>query len=62
MILQIKQLFLFAIASSSNFSVSDLTYLSEEATWMEGRRFRQNEISEENVTNWIDSLNISFNN
>ena len=52
----------FATASSNNFSVSDLTYLSEEATWMEGRRFRQNQISEENITNWIDSLNISFNN
>ena len=57
-----KTIIPFATASSSNFSVSDLTYLSEEATWMEGRRFRQNEISEENVTNWIDSLNISFNN
>ena len=57
-----KAIIPFATAASSNFSVSDLTYLSEEATWMEGRRFRQNEISEENVTNWIDSLNISFNN
>ena len=57
-----KTIIPFATASSSNFSVSDLTYLSEEATWMEGRRFRQSKISETNVANWIDSLNISFNN
>ena len=57
-----KTIIPFATASSSNFLVNDLTYLSEEATWMEVRRFRQNEISEENVINWIDSLNISFNN
>lgn len=57
-----KTIIPFATASSSNFSVNDLTYLSEEATRMEGRRFIQNEISETNVANWIDSLNISFNN
>ena len=55
-----KTIIPFATASSSNFSVDDLKNLSEEATWMEGRRFRQSEISEENVYNWIDSLNINF--
>ncbi len=55
-----KTIIPFATASSSNFSVDDLKKLSEEATWMEGRRFRQSEISEENVYNWIDSLNINF--
>lgn len=55
-----KTIIPFATASSSNFSVDDLKNLSEEATWMEGRRFRQSEISEENVHNWIDSLNINF--
>ena len=55
-----KTIIPFATASSSNFSVDDLKYLSDEASWMEGRRFRQSEISEENVHSWIDSLNISF--
>lgn len=55
-----KTIIPFATASSSNFSVDDLRHLSEEATWMEGRRFRQNEISEDNVHSWIDSLNINF--
>lgn len=55
-----KTIIPFATASSSNFSVDDLRNLSSEATWMEGRRFRQSEISEDNVHNWIDSLNIIF--
>ena len=55
-----KTIIPFATASSSNFSVDDLRDLSSEATWMEGRRFRQSEISEDNVHNWIDSLNINF--
>lgn len=55
-----KTIIPFATASSSNFDVDDLRHLSSEATWIEGRRFRQSEISEENVYNWIDSLNINF--
>lgn len=55
-----KTIIPFATASSSNFSVDDLRDLTSEATWMEGRRFRQSEISEDNVHNWIDSLNINF--
>ena len=52
-----KTIIPFATASSSDFDVEDLKDLSEEATWMEGRRFLQSEISEENVIEWIDSLN-----
>lgn len=55
-----KTIIPFATASSSNFDVDDLRHLSSEATWIEGRRFRQSEISEENVYNWIDSFNINF--
>ena len=55
-----KTIIPFATASSSNFSVDDLRYLSHEATWMEGRRFRQSEINEENVHGWIDGLDINF--
>ena len=55
-----KTIIPFATASSSNFSVDDLRYLSDEATWMEGRRFRQSEIREENVHGWIDGLDINF--
>ncbi len=52
-----KTIIPFATASSSDFDIEDLNDLSKEATWMEGRRFRQSEISEENVIEWIDSLN-----
>ena len=55
-----KTIIPFATASSSNFNVNDLKHLSNEANWLEGRRFRQSEINEENVHNWIDSLNINF--
>ena len=55
-----KTILPFATAASSDFDVDDLRHLSEEATWTEGRRFRQSGIEEENVHGWIDSLNINF--
>lgn len=55
-----KTIIPFATASSSDFSVEDLRHLSDEATWMEGRRFRQSEIGLENVQSWVDSLGIAF--
>ena len=48
----------FATASSSSFSVENLKHLSSEANWLEGRRFRPNEINEETVYSWVDSLNL----
>lgn len=56
-----KAIIPFATASSSNFNVSSLRWLSEEATWLSGRRFRSSEINEETINSWVDSLNINFN-
>ena len=53
-----KTIIPFATASSSSFNVEDLKYLSSEATWLEGRRFRHSEINEEVVNSWVDSLNL----
>lgn len=55
-----KTIIPFATSSSSNFSVSNLKHLSDEANWLEGRRFRQSEISEDNIINWLVELNINF--
>lgn len=55
-----KTIIPFATASSSDFDVDDLRPLSQEAIWMDGRRFRQSEIDEESIHGWVDSLNINF--
>ncbi len=55
-----KTIIPFATASSSSFNIGGLKHLSEEATWLEGRRFRISEINEETINSWIDSLNINF--
>ena len=53
-----KTIIPFATASSSSFSVENLKHLSSKANWLEGRRFRPNEINEETVYSWVDSLNL----
>lgn len=52
----------FATSSSSNFNNSSIIEKINGGEVIEGRRFRRSEINETNITSWIDSLNISFNN
>ena len=55
-----KTIIPFATSASSSFDVEFLKYLSDEATWLDGMRFRHSEITEEKVNSWIDSLGINF--
>lgn len=52
-----KTIIPFATASSSNFSLSSWTSLSDEATWHEGRRFLSRD-TEEDIIAWVDGLSL----
>ncbi len=48
-------------SSGIGSSDTDLHRLATEAKWKQGRRFSGNE-SEETIKNWIESMNLNFNN
>lgn len=55
-----KTIIPFATASSSGIDASRLEFLSPEATWLEGIRFRNSEVNQERIESWVDSLGIDF--
>lgn len=58
-----KTIIPFCTSHSSGIGSSDtdLHRLATGAEWKQGRRFSGNE-SEETITNWIESMNLNFNN